>query len=204
MVLKISCLNFFISLYTDNSLVYDYFLNKRNIEGQKPMNLHGDYPCIKISPQDDVCLTNNYMAYYANSRVEYFSFDVSHNAVHISKHIDDVFLPDITYLIVSILMRVLNENMLFCVHSAVIEKDGQATVLIGDVGAGKTSVASILCMNYGFDLISNDHSIIGIKNEEIEKKVGFIINAMSFFINQKNKSAIVFQNLFSLKIIKCI
>jgi len=43
-----------------------------------------------------------------------------------------------------------------------------------------------------------------IKNEEIEKKVGFIINAMSFFISQKNKSAIVFQNLFSLKIIKCI
>ena len=50
-------------------------------------------------------------------------------------------------------------------HSACVSKDGKATLIVGDAGAGKTSLAFQLCAN-GYKLISNDMTLIGISSED--------------------------------------
>ena len=50
-------------------------------------------------------------------------------------------------------------------HSACVSKDGKATLIVGDAGAGKTSLAFQLCAN-GYKLISNDMTLVGISNED--------------------------------------
>ncbi len=53
-------------------------------------------------------------------------------------------------------------------HSACVEKNGKATLIIGEAGAGKTSLAVNLCQNYGFSLISNDMTLIGMEDEVLK------------------------------------
>ena len=57
-------------------------------------------------------------------------------------------------------------NMCTC-HSACVEKDGKAILLLGGAGAGKTSIALNLCLKYGFNIISNDQTVIGLKDSKI-------------------------------------
>lgn len=52
-------------------------------------------------------------------------------------------------------------------HSACMCKDGQAVLLLGDAGAGKTSIAINLWKQYGYDVISNDQTVIGIKEDQL-------------------------------------
>lgn len=50
-------------------------------------------------------------------------------------------------------------------HSACVCKNGEATLIIGEAGAGKTSLAVNLCQYYGFSLISNDMTLIGLSHD---------------------------------------
>lgn len=58
------------------------------------------------------------------------------------------------------------QGMCSC-HSACIEKNGEATLLVGEAGAGKTSLAVNMCSNCGFSLISNDMTLIGTSNDTL-------------------------------------
>lgn len=52
-------------------------------------------------------------------------------------------------------------------HSACVAKNGKATLLVGEAGAGKTSLAVNLCNNYGYSMISNDMTLIGKEDDTI-------------------------------------
>lgn len=67
-------------------------------------------------------------------------------------------------------------------HSACVAKNNQAILLLGGAGAGKTSVAINLCAHYGYSLISNDQTTIGIKNNDLYAFGG------SHFINLRYSS----------------
>lgn len=73
----------------------------------------------------------------------------------------------ILYMGFHFLEKQFGEMGLCSCHSACVSKDGKATLLVGEAGAGKTSLAVNLCNNYGYSLISNDMTLIGKENDTI-------------------------------------
>lgn len=68
---------------------------------------------------------------------------------------------NLLYLGFSFLEKQFGEMGVCSCHSACVVKDGEATLLIGEAGAGKTSLAINLCQQYGYSLLSNDMTLIG-------------------------------------------
>ncbi len=52
-------------------------------------------------------------------------------------------------------------------HSACLTKDDDTILILGDSGAGKTSVAINLCLEHGYELISNDMTLIGLEADKL-------------------------------------
>lgn len=74
---------------------------------------------------------------------------------------------NILYLGYMLLEKQFGELGLSSCHSACVSKNGEATLIVGEAGAGKTSLAVNLCQDYGFSLISNDMTLIGLDGEGI-------------------------------------
>lgn len=73
----------------------------------------------------------------------------------------------ILYMGFHYLEKQFGEKGMCSCHSACISKNGEATLLIGEAGSGKTSLAVNLCNDYGYSLISNDMTLIGSEEDEI-------------------------------------
>lgn len=96
------------------------------------------------------------------------SLQVKGNDIYISYPFSSLSKSIILYMGYHLLEKQFGEmNMCSC-HSACVEKDGIATLLIGEAGAGKTSLAVNLCIKSGFSLISNDLTLIGLNNNELK------------------------------------
>ena len=74
---------------------------------------------------------------------------------------------NLIYLAYPLLEKQFAQMGLSSCHSACVCKNGEATLIIGEAGAGKTSLAVNLCQNYGFSLISNDMTLIGLDGDGI-------------------------------------
>ncbi|MBI5621306.1 hypothetical protein HY933_00365 [Candidatus Falkowbacteria bacterium] len=57
-------------------------------------------------------------------------------------------------------------------HSAAVELGGASILLLGKIGAGKTSIAIDLCRRYGASLIGNDITIVGLQDGTLCLKGG--------------------------------
>lgn len=68
---------------------------------------------------------------------------------------------DVIYLSYLALESQMNRRGLITLHGAAVERDGQAVMLLGHAGAGKTSAALLLCREQGFRLIGNDLVVVG-------------------------------------------
>lgn len=71
---------------------------------------------------------------------------------------------NIAYVSRYLIEKQFAENSMATCHSACVEKDGKAILLLGGSGSGKTSVALNLCLYHNFSLISNDQTLIGLEN----------------------------------------
>lgn len=58
----------------------------------------------------------------------------------------------------------LNKDDKYFIHCAIVEKDGKATLISGEPGSGKTTLAMYLCMEKGYNFVCNDRAVIGIEN----------------------------------------
>lgn len=68
---------------------------------------------------------------------------------------------DVIYLSYLALESQMNRRGLITLHGAAVERDGQAVLLLGHAGAGKTSAALVLCREQGFRLLGNDLVVVG-------------------------------------------
>lgn len=60
--------------------------------------------------------------------------------------------------------RQRNEQSMVTIHSACVEKNNSAILLLGRTGSGKTTLSLNLCDNYNYSLIGNDRNIIGFNS----------------------------------------
>lgn len=74
---------------------------------------------------------------------------------------------NIFYMSRYLLEKELADQGKMTTHSACIEKNGKAVLVLGEAGSGKTSLALNLCMREGYTLISNDQTVIGMKGEKL-------------------------------------
>lgn len=115
---------------------------------------------------------------YNNSNVPYYLyyFDVPYENRKIVYEANNIIVKypsnmltesNIIYIARYLIEKQYAENNFITCHSACIEKNNNAILLLGDAGSGKTSIALNMCLNYGFSLISNDQTIIGLKKKDL-------------------------------------
>lgn len=116
----------------------------------------------QIIDDDSINHTITYYNTSINTGVE-----VLNNRMVIRYPFDMLSESILLYMGYHLLEKQFGEQIKSSCHSACICKNGEATLLIGEAGAGKTSIAINLCENYGFSLISNDMTLIGIEEEKL-------------------------------------
>lgn len=79
---------------------------------------------------------------------------------------EDIYFYDMVYLVLLVFSRELNKRGKYIIHCAAVEKNGECVLIAGEPGAGKTSIALGLCLNYGYKLVSNDRTVIGLSNNK--------------------------------------
>ena len=102
--------------------------------------------------------------------IEYHDEKEKGNPIQVDEHkiivkypFEELTESIILYLGFHFLERQFGEMKMCSCHSACVEKNGKAILIIGEAGAGKTSLAVNLC-NRGYSLISNDMTLIGEEN----------------------------------------
>lgn len=154
--LRMKCHLAEIIFATNSEKIYNYFLTD---EEQVPETIPG----IEIIPDQNVGLDGNYLIY----------LDKSPNLVQINPDLNqalicvpesELYLPDLIYLALSMFAKELNKEDKYFIHCAIVEKDGKATLISGEPGSGKTTLAMYLCMEKGYNFVCNDRAIIGIEN----------------------------------------
>ena len=156
--LKIVCYSAEIVLATDSEMIYNYFLID---EEQVPETIPG----IKRIPIDNYALKRNYIIYSSNE-TRIVQIEPELNCAIICVPEKELYLPDLIYLIMTMLSKELNKEDKYFIHCAVVEKDNKATLIVGDPGSGKTTLALYMCMEKGYNFVCNDRAVIGIYNEK--------------------------------------
>ena len=77
---------------------------------------------------------------------------------------EKLYLPDLIYLALSMFAKELNNKNKYFFHCAIVEKNNKSTVIVGEPGSGKTTLALYLCMNKGYNFVCNDRAVTGIKD----------------------------------------
>ncbi|MBE6141051.1 MAG: hypothetical protein E7172_05950 [Firmicutes bacterium] len=125
-----------------------------------------------------------YMEFYNANIIENDNYSDYIVEYHNSKNLDNPLIIEKNKMIINYPFEELSESIILYMgyhflekqlgilgicscHSACIEKNGIATLLIGEAGAGKTSLAINLCINNGFNLISNDMTLVGSANNKL-------------------------------------
>lgn len=103
---------------------------------------------------------------YLDDKNKFVDLDTSSERFSVSIPYEELYFYDIIYLTLLIFSRELNKIERFIVHCAAVEKQGECILIAGDPGAGKTTTALHLCLKHGYKLVSNDRTVIGIKNNK--------------------------------------
>lgn len=117
----------------------------------------------KILPYDNSC---KYIVKYVNSRekkvASYF------DKLKIAHPVEELDEECILYAGMTFFERQYAEKSMFTCHSACIEKDGKGILFLGDAGAGKTSLALRMCLDKNYSLLSNDQTVVGLKDQTLK------------------------------------
>lgn len=140
-------------IYESDLPLYDYFKsNGRFLE----------FPGLFIS-KDLINNKSDYHLIYRNSKNEKLIYEEKN--MRINYPIEKVNELSLIYPGYILLEQARLHNRSVTCHSACVEKDGKAILLLGKTGSGKTITAINLCLNYGYNMIANDRTIL--RDDEI-------------------------------------
>lgn len=154
--LRMKCHSAEIIFATNSEKIYNYFLTD---EEQVPETIPG----IEIIPDENAKLNGNYLIYLDKSpNLVQINPDLNQALICVPEN--ELYLPDLIYLALSMFAKELNKEDKYFIHCAIVEKDGKATLISGEPGSGKTTLAMYLCMEKGYNFVCNDRAVIGIEN----------------------------------------
>ncbi|MDW6092148.1 hypothetical protein SBX64_06275 [Vibrio rhizosphaerae] len=76
-------------------------------------------------------------------------------------------LMDIVELIRDLVFKQTKVKGILALHSTVVEKDGEAILVIGKKGAGKSTTALDMVLNHGYNFVSGDKAFIKFANNNL-------------------------------------
>lgn len=147
----IDCLGARVIIDTNVPLKQFFLRNKDKIE----------FPALVILEDEKTFEGEKNIMTYRNSQER--KIVCSEKEISVSYPYEELTDKNIAYLSKYLIEKQLGEMGMATCHSACVSKKGQAILLLGDAGAGKTSIALNLCLKNGYSLISNDKTVIGIK-----------------------------------------
>lgn len=162
-LIKITCVNEELFFLTNNKKVKDYLLLDEEFV---PETIPG-YKAEEMDVNTISDLIDKPTVYYKDSMIKNVAIDVENNKIFLSIPYKELYVRDIVYYILCMYARILNKKNKYFVHTAIVEKDGKATMLIGEAGAGKTSLALYLCTKYGYNFVCNDRAVVSVENNEV-------------------------------------
>lgn len=154
--LRMKCHSAEIIFATNSEKIYNYFLTD---EEQVPETIPG----IEIIPDENADLSGNYLI-YLDKRPNLVQINPELNQALICVPERELYLPDLIYLALSMFAKELNKEDKYFIHCAIVEKDGKATLISGEAGSGKTTLAMYLCMEKGYNFVCNDRAVIGLED----------------------------------------
>ena len=162
--LKFTCFESSAFLLTDSEKVYEYYYYKKKYGGNHDNALSVDvlFPGISISECSPFSIEQNFVACLCHSGLIFDHIDSDKNIAVISRSEKDLNIRDINVLLSAILSKELNINAKAFLHCSAVAKKQNATLLLGGMGSGKTSLAVYLCRHYDCQLVCNDHAVVGI------------------------------------------
>ena len=110
---------------------------------------------------------DDYVIVYYNIKDKSCPIIINGNKMIINYPFEELNESIILYLASHFLEKQFGQMGICSCHSACVTKDGNATLILGDAGAGKTSLAYKLCQSRGYKLISNDMTLIGMSSDKI-------------------------------------
>ena len=166
--LKFTCFGKSVYLITDSEDIYNYYHKHIFPDSNDPVSFIDDlFPGINISEYKDKTVLKDYVVCFCHCGIKFHHIDAENNFAVISTDKEELNIRDVNVLLSTIISKKLNLIGKSFLHCAVIEKNGEATVLLGGMGAGKTSLAVYLCRYFNYRLLCNDHAIVGIENTDI-------------------------------------
>jgi len=143
-------------IYESDLPLYDYFKDKGALL---------EFPGLCIS-KDLINNNSDYHLIYKNSNNQQLKCEG--NNMEIYYPIEKINKLSLIYPGYILLESARLQNRAVTCHSACVEKDGKAILLLGKTGSGKTTTAINLCLNYGYNIISNDRTILRNNGSELE------------------------------------
>ena len=161
---------------------------------------------------EDYCDSNNYKnntIFLLEDAKKQMIFDKENNFAYMTTKESEMRFPDLVYVLLTMFTNDLVKKSKYLLHSSSLEYDNDKSILlIGDGGAGKTSLAYKLIKDYDYKLISNDHTLLTVKDglftsligtKDIEMRYGVIKN--SFKDIEENLPSYDGEDLWKRKII---
>lgn len=143
-------------IYESDLPLYDYFKDK---------GYFFEFPGLYIS-KDLINNNSNYHLIYKNSKNQQLKCEG--NNMEIYYPIEKLNELSIIYPGYILLENARLQNRAVTCHSACIEKDGKAILLLGKTGSGKTTTAINLCLNYGYNMVANDRTVLRDTGDVLE------------------------------------
>ena len=117
--------------------------------------------------KEKICYSNSIIINDSDIPKMYYDKESNVAILNISEQL--LRFPDLIYISLTMFSKILADNNKFLLHSSsLMHQSKNGFVLVGDANAGKTSLAFELMSKFNCKLISNDHSILGIENDEVK------------------------------------
>ena len=121
-----------------------------------------DFPGLKI--YETIPSNYQYFVEYKNGKNR--KIICKDTSIEIEYPIDELTEASIIYMGYILMEKQRAEKGLVTIHSACVEKEGQAILLLGRSGSGKTTLALNICQEKNYKLIGNDRNIIGLYDDK--------------------------------------
>ncbi len=155
--INISCGSVNLIMATDSNEIINFFLHNRD-------TVRETIPGVEVKKIDsNVEMVEPYII-YTNSNDRKVVIDSNNNKAIIRFPIQELFFPDLVYLVLSMMSKELNKLNKYFIHCSIVEKNNKGIMIVGDPGSGKTTLSLYLSMNNNFDFVCNDRALLEFFN----------------------------------------
>lgn len=156
-----------INIYTDNFEIANEFIKNK-------------YKIMKTIPITDIKLIENEYnpneknsMYIITNQINDINYDIKNNLMIVNVNNTKIRILDFIYMILEMFVNDLSNINKYLIHSSCLKYDNDKSILlVGDANSGKSTLAYNLMSKYNMQLISNDHTLIGLDNERLTSFAG--------------------------------